>query len=197
METTIITQNSDQEVMRAANARMEKWQALQMHRLIHQAGARQLSFEEQKILDTLLEIHNEVARRKAQGIAEAIRRGLLPPMNDAFWSAPRRQLMPKKKKWSPKKSGVKFSAISNRDVRTAKCRRFICRQVCKKTISFHAQLAGKMSLRIFVRPVQIVMRIKPVKFLRLILNPAKKSLYSIHVGKSGLNISNGANPEQK
>jgi len=93
-----LTQNSDQEVMRAANTRMEKWRALQMHRLIHQAGARQLSFEEQKILDTLLEIQNEIALRKARGIAEAIHRGLLPPMNDAFWSAARRQLMPRKKK---------------------------------------------------------------------------------------------------
>src|SRR5574341_1509508 len=69
---------SDQEIMDLANLRMEKWQALQMHRLIHQAGARQLSSEEQKILDTLLEIHNELGIKKAQAIAEAIRRGLLP-----------------------------------------------------------------------------------------------------------------------
>lgn len=93
-----LTQSSDQEVMQAANARMEKWQALQMHRLIHQAGARQLSSEEQKILDTLLEIHNETARRKAHGIAEAIHRGLLPPMNHAFWSSARgRNLTPRKR----------------------------------------------------------------------------------------------------
>jgi hypothetical protein len=47
----------DQEIMNLANLRMEKWQALQMYRLIHQAGVRQLSSEEQKILDTLLERH--------------------------------------------------------------------------------------------------------------------------------------------
>jgi preprotein translocase subunit Sec63 len=80
METITITLSSplrpDQEVMQLANLRMEKWQALQMHRLIHQAGVRQLSSEEQKILDTLLEIHNEIALRKARGIAEAIHRGL-------------------------------------------------------------------------------------------------------------------------
>jgi hypothetical protein len=90
---------SDQEVMRLANLRMEKWQALQMHRLIHQAGAREITPEEQKILDTLLEIHNEIGTRKALGISEAIRRGLLPPMSDPYWNAPpRRKLMPRKKR---------------------------------------------------------------------------------------------------
>jgi len=73
--------------MNLTNVRMEKWQALQMHRLIHQAGALQLSSEEQKILDTLLEIHNELGIKKAQAIAEAIRRGLLPPRNDPYWNA--------------------------------------------------------------------------------------------------------------
>ncbi len=90
---------SDQEVMNLANLRMEKWQALQMHRLIHQAGARQLTSEEQKILDALLEIHNELGIKKAQAIVEAIRRGLLPPTNAPYWSPfPRRKLTPKKKK---------------------------------------------------------------------------------------------------
>lgn len=90
---------SDQEVMNLANLRMDKWQALQMHRLIHQAGARQLTSEEQKILDTLLEIHNELGSKKAKAIAEAIRRGLLPPANDPYWiPPPRRKLTPKKKK---------------------------------------------------------------------------------------------------
>jgi hypothetical protein len=90
---------SDQEVMRLANLRMEKWQALQMHRLIHLAGARELTSEEQKVLDTLLEIHNEIGIKKALGISEAIRRGLLPPMSDPYWNAPpRRKLMPRKKK---------------------------------------------------------------------------------------------------
>jgi len=87
----------DQAVMQLANLRMEKRQALQRHRLIHQAGARQLSAKELKILDTLLEIHNEIGLRKAQGLAEAIRRGLLPLMNDALCSATLRRLMPKKK----------------------------------------------------------------------------------------------------
>jgi hypothetical protein len=90
---------SDQEVMNLANLRMEKWQALQMHRLIHQAGARQLTLGEQKILDTLLEIHNELGIKKAHAIAEAIRRGLLPATNDPYWNPPpRRKLTPKKKK---------------------------------------------------------------------------------------------------
>ncbi len=87
---------SDQEVMKLANLRMEKWQALQMHRLSHLAGTRTLTPEEQKILDALLEIHNTLGIKKALGIAEAIRRGLLPPTNDPYWSAPRRKLSPRK-----------------------------------------------------------------------------------------------------
>ncbi len=90
---------SNHEVMRLANLRMEKWQALQMHRLIHQAGTRQLTAEEQKILDTLLEIHNELGIKKAQAIAEATRRGLVPPANDAYWTRSlRRKLTTRRKK---------------------------------------------------------------------------------------------------
>jgi len=89
---------SDQEVIKLANSRMEKWQALQMHRLIHLAGTRTPTPEEQKIIDALLEIHNELGIKKALGIAEAIRRGLLPPASDLYWSAPRRKLSPRKLK---------------------------------------------------------------------------------------------------
>ena len=90
---------SDSEVMKAANLRMEKWQTLQMHRLIHRAGIRELTAEEKKILDTLLEIHNSVGMRRTQGIAEAMRRGLLPPINDPFWAGqPRHKLLPRKKR---------------------------------------------------------------------------------------------------
>ncbi len=90
---------SDSEVMKAANLRMEKWQALQMHRLIHQAGIRELTVEEKKILDTLLEIHNSTGIKRTQGIAEAMRRGLLPPINDPFGAGqPRRKLLPREKR---------------------------------------------------------------------------------------------------
>jgi hypothetical protein len=90
---------SDTEVMKIANLLMEKWQALQMHRLIHRAGLRELTVEERKILDTLLEIHNSVGMKRTQGIAEAMRRGLLPPINDSYWSgSPRQKLSPRKKK---------------------------------------------------------------------------------------------------
>lgn len=90
---------SDEEIMQFANARMAQWQATQMQRLIHAAGARTLTNEEEKILDTLLEIYNEVALKKARGIAEAVRRELLPPMTDKYWSKPnRRKLSPRTKR---------------------------------------------------------------------------------------------------
>ncbi len=90
---------SDEEIMRFANARMAQWQAQQMHRLIHTAGTRKLTIEEEKILNTLLEIYNETCLKKAQGIAEAIRRGLLPSMTDKYWSKPnRRKLSPRIKR---------------------------------------------------------------------------------------------------
>lgn len=82
---------SDEEIMQFANATMAQWQAQQMHRLIHAAGSRTLTNEEEKILDTLLEIYNETCLKKARGIAEAIRRGLLPPMTDKYWSKPNRR----------------------------------------------------------------------------------------------------------
>ena len=82
---------SNEEIVQFANARMERWQAQQMHRLIHIAGTRKLAIEEEKILNTLLEIYNETCLKKARGIAEAIRRGLLPPMTDKYWSKPNRQ----------------------------------------------------------------------------------------------------------
>jgi hypothetical protein len=125
---------SDHEVMNLANLRMEKWQALQMHRLIHQAGTRQLSSEEQKILDTLLEIHNELGSKKATAIAEAIRRGLLPPANDRYWNPPpRRKLTPKKKNCLQKKSGGRYGMISNGAIRIVKCRLFICHRDWKQS----------------------------------------------------------------
>lgn len=90
---------SDESLMQLANARMQRSQALQMHRLIHLAGARKLSGEENKLLDTLLEIHNEVGIKKAQAISEAIRRGLLPPLSDQYWSSPsRRKFYPRKRR---------------------------------------------------------------------------------------------------
>lgn len=90
---------SDEEVMQFANARMIRWQAQQMNRLIHAAGSRELTSEEQRILDTLLEIYNETCLKKARGIAEAVRRGLLPPMTDKYWSKPnRRKLSPRTKR---------------------------------------------------------------------------------------------------
>ena len=85
------------EVLKLANLRMERWQALQLHRLTHLAGTRQLTAEEQKILDLLLEIHNDLGMKKTQAIAEAIHRGILPPLNDSYWSgSPRRKLLPRK-----------------------------------------------------------------------------------------------------
>lgn len=101
MRTLDLRMLSDSKVMETSNLRMEKWQALQMHRLNHLAGMRQLSSDEEKILGALLKIHNEIGIKKAKGIAEAIRRGLLPPANDPYWSAsPRRKLLPRKKKRS-------------------------------------------------------------------------------------------------
>lgn len=90
---------SDEDLMKLTNARMQRSHALQMHRLIHSAGARELSIEENKLLDTLLEIHNEVGIKKAQAIREAIQRGLLPPIEDEYWNSPsRRKFSPRKRR---------------------------------------------------------------------------------------------------
>lgn len=90
-----LKRKSDGEVMAMANLRMEKWQAQQMHRLIHLAGKRALTEGEEKLLNTLLEIHNEVGIKKADAINEAIRRRLLPPHDDRYWKVPnRRKLSP-------------------------------------------------------------------------------------------------------
>ncbi len=97
--TTDFHNLSEERLMELVNARMKRALALQMHRLIHLGGARQLSEEEHKLLDILLEIHNDIGIKKTQAIGEAIRRGLLPPLHDSYWTGSlRRKLAPRKNK---------------------------------------------------------------------------------------------------
>jgi hypothetical protein len=72
---------SDEEVLKLANLQMESSQGKRLSRLLAQQNAGQLNKAEELELIALFQVNQEGMLRKAQALAEAVRRGLREPLS--------------------------------------------------------------------------------------------------------------------
>jgi len=70
----------DKELLATADLRMEESQGRRLGRLLDRQGAGDLRESERVELAALMQVYNEGLVRKAQAIAEAVRRGLREPL---------------------------------------------------------------------------------------------------------------------
>ncbi len=75
-----IEELSDDEVLDVAGLRMNKAQGQRLGRLLDCQQAGKLNEDERRELAALAQIYHEGLVRKAQGIAEAVKRGLMEPL---------------------------------------------------------------------------------------------------------------------
>lgn len=72
---------SDEELLKLANLQMEPAQGKRLSRLLARQKAEQLSKAEELELTALFQVNQEGMLRKAQALAEAVRRGLREPLS--------------------------------------------------------------------------------------------------------------------
>jgi hypothetical protein len=72
---------SDDEVIAMADLRLTPEDDARLSELLDLNGEGALTAKQRRELDALMKIHNEALLRKAQGWAEAVRRGLRPPIS--------------------------------------------------------------------------------------------------------------------
>lgn len=70
----------DGELLALAKAQMETSQGEQMDDLLRQQSAGTISRESQRKLAVLMQVYHQLWLRQSAALAEAVRRGLLPPM---------------------------------------------------------------------------------------------------------------------
>ncbi|MGH9835358.1 MAG: hypothetical protein ACREBD_06410 [Blastocatellia bacterium] len=71
---------SDDEILEMAELRMNEAQGKRLGRLLDRQQAGKLDEDGQRELAALAQVYHEGLVRKAQGIAEAVRRGLMEPL---------------------------------------------------------------------------------------------------------------------
>lgn len=77
-----LTGNSDEEVLEAAKLWMPEKQSARHSRLLYKNQAGTLTVSEKKELDFFQQVYGLALLRKAQGINEALRRGLIKSVDD-------------------------------------------------------------------------------------------------------------------
>jgi predicted transcriptional regulator len=76
-----ISELSDQQVMVLTHLEMEPAQDIRLSELLDKQQSGTLNPEEPQELDTLMQIYREGLLRKATALAEAVKRGLMEPLN--------------------------------------------------------------------------------------------------------------------
>jgi hypothetical protein len=76
-----ISDLSDQQVMALTHLEMEPAQDTRLSELLDKQQSGTLNPEEPQELDTLMQIYREGLLRKATALAEAVKRGLMEPLN--------------------------------------------------------------------------------------------------------------------
>jgi hypothetical protein len=76
-----ISELSDQQVMALTHLEMEPAQDTRLSELLDRQQSGTLNPEEPQELDTLMQIYREGLLRKATALAEAVKRGLMEPLN--------------------------------------------------------------------------------------------------------------------
>lgn len=79
-DLTPIDELSDNEVLAAVDLRMDEAQGRRLGRLLDRQQAGKLSEAQRNELATLMQVYHECLVRKAQALAEAVRRGLREPL---------------------------------------------------------------------------------------------------------------------
>ncbi len=70
----------DGELLALAKVQMESSQGAQMDELLRQQSAGTISRESQRKLAVMMQVYHQLWLRQSAALAEAVRRGLLPPM---------------------------------------------------------------------------------------------------------------------
>ena len=79
-DLTSVGELSDSEVLAAADLRMDETQGRRLGRLLDRQQAGKLREAERNELAALMQVYHECLVRKAQALAEAVRRGLREPL---------------------------------------------------------------------------------------------------------------------
>lgn len=79
-DLTPVVELSDTEVLAAADLRMDRAQGRRLGRLLDRQQASKLREAERSELAALMQVYHECLVRKAQALAEAVRRGLREPL---------------------------------------------------------------------------------------------------------------------
>lgn len=75
-----VTDLKDEELLALAKVQMESSQGEQMDELLRQQSAGTISRESQRKLAALMQVYHQLWLRQSAALAEAVRRGLLPPV---------------------------------------------------------------------------------------------------------------------
>ncbi len=80
IDLTPVAQLSDKELLAVTELQMDDAQGQRLGNLLEQQQAEDLSAAERSELAGLMQVYNECLVRKAQALAEAVRRGLREPL---------------------------------------------------------------------------------------------------------------------
>ncbi|MEZ5426674.1 MAG: hypothetical protein R2747_10440 [Pyrinomonadaceae bacterium] len=72
---------SDSEVLALAELKMPSGQQKVLHELLEKNGEGELTEDEKKQLDAMMEVYEEATLRKSQALRVAVERGLIEPLN--------------------------------------------------------------------------------------------------------------------